>query len=155
MTSYGTCLLKSQACGYRKYWSKEGCKDVSILCETYDPANGRCFTCRDGSVEHGGKCVFDMECGERQYHNEQGLCEDVDETCVDFVPSNGRCMSCIADHEWNEGGVCCWAKNYRDDERCIRFIEKGCEKVIWQGNLPYCQMCKSGSPPREVFGKCD
>lgn len=46
------------ACANRFYTSGNSCQAVSQLCETYNPQNGKCLTCKSGStLNNGGNCI--------------------------------------------------------------------------------------------------
>lgn len=122
-------MLASTYCtGYRQYFSKGECLQVSNLCDEYDVLTGNCFTCRDGSRLVENACLFTIECRDREYRGQDGSCIEVSNLCDNYNAKNGECLSCIDGYELNQGGVCCYSKNYMLDANCIAFFATNCKR---------------------------
>ena len=82
------CLL----CKHGYYLLEGKCKEVSSLCNGYDPTFGLCLACKVGYINYGGQCL-DPQCANQQgdvclqckkyfkVHN-SGLCYFSDENCI-------------------------------------------------------------------------
>lgn len=92
---------------------------VSSLCLTYDPSNGKCLTCNSGSALNAGvcssisapiiNCLIQVGsvcsvCQDR-YYLSSNLCLQVSPLCVTYDSANGNCLSCNTD-ESLENGYC-------------------------------------------------
>jgi hypothetical protein len=95
LNSVGACILISDYCGYRTYFSQGKCLPVSVLCDTYDSTTGFCLTCRDSTILTGaGTCIYNENCESRQYHLQDGSCSSVSPSCGDFDQTTGICLTC-------------------------------------------------------------
>ncbi len=92
----GGCVLISSYCTtYRTYFSNGNCFNVAKECDTYDPSDGRCLSCRDMTkLTPDGRCLYDSNCVGRQYSLSNGQCADVSKSCGDFDKFSGACLTC-------------------------------------------------------------
>jgi hypothetical protein len=156
LNTAGACILISEFCGYRTYFSNGNCLPVSNLCDTYDPSTGYCLTCRDNTILTGsGTCVFNDPCKDRQYHAPNGTCLDVSPSCDTYDSSNGQCLTCKDTFEMNVGGVCCYMFNYMLDQiNCTPLFATNCKYQHTQ--FKYCFQCQPGFDNKNrPFGRCN
>lgn len=156
LNNAGACILISEFCGYRTYFSNGNCLPVSNLCDTYDATSGYCLTCRDSTIlTDKGTCVFNDPCRDRQYRAPNGTCLDVSITCNTYDPSNGQCLTCKDGFEINDGGVCCYRFNYLLDQLgCTPLLAKNCKTK--HDKFGYCTKCLPGFDfTFKPFGRCD
>lgn len=152
----GACILISDFCGYRMYFSNGNCLPVSDLCDTYDSTSGFCLTCRDSTIlTDNGTCVFNDPCQNRQYHGANGICLNVSASCDTYDPSNGQCLTCVSGYEINAGGVCCYQFNYLLDKvACTPLLANNCQTK--QNTFGYCLKCQPGwDITYKPFGRCN
>lgn len=90
------------------YLSGSECRQVSILCATYNRANGECTSCVGGHFLQDGICVFpalfDQNCVRYEsaycskcrlgFYLSNFLCNTIDPNCVKFSYEQGRCDEC-------------------------------------------------------------
>mgnify|MGYP002143940202 CR=1 FL=1 len=103
----GSCIRKSVTCGERQWQLNYACLDVSEKCATFDPASGKCLTCKDPlfEVAADGSCVpVVVNCPPGQYA--VGLsCVAIPAECGRFDTARGVCVSCLQGF-YVENGVC-------------------------------------------------
>jgi hypothetical protein len=153
--SNGACILISNICGYRTYFYNGNCLNVNNLCDQFDSTSGNCITCRDGSfLTADYQCIFNVSCGDRQYHAADSTCTNVSDKCGDYDQNTGECLSCISSYELNIGGICCYAFNYMISTQCVQFFSTNCLNQRPQFN--YCLKCQTGyTLTNGVYGRCN
>jgi len=94
------------------YTKDGGCALANILCASYDPTNGRCFSCVPGHVFQEGECIYpsqgiDPNCV--YYTNSfcsrcatnfaliNFVCSTIDRSCLSFNQNTNTCERCEAD----------------------------------------------------------
>ena len=84
----GTCVPVPVQCGPRQWQNSRTCVNISDLCSTFDPSNGRCLSCvgEDQQLTPDGSCVtVVVECPKGQYAKGRE-CITIPNECSDFDP---------------------------------------------------------------------
>lgn len=96
------------------------CRQVSPLCQTFNPNNGACLTCFSGYVISGSTCIFStasnsdskcqtisngtcQKCYSGYFINLNGICTQFNPLCKTSDSANGACLSCYPGYTLNNG----------------------------------------------------
>lgn len=92
------------------FYPREGvCYQVSTYCQTYNPTDGSCYTCKPNLIFENGNCIspalgFDPKCKTysgvycstciKGYYLKDYVCTIIDPKCVNFSYDVNQCLQC-------------------------------------------------------------
>lgn len=150
------CKLK--ACSDREYLSNSQCFAVSPLCDTFDPFQGFCLTCKQNYIVNTrGICEPPFYppqsyngCGPRQYLSGTS-CLQVDPSCGQFDIYSGACITCVDSTDLldRSTGLCVKTVDICQDRYYFSSLTRTCQEVsmfcdTYDKGTGYCLTCKQG-----------
>ena len=125
---------------------------VGLPCLVNEPGTLRCTRCLGQYTLSNGQCLYDTNCGSRQYYS-FGKCYDVNPDCDGFDAYKGYCFSCLSDKKEVINRTCVDRKGCPSGKHLVNgaCIPENCSEVYSNG---HCKTCISKAYRLDSNGAC-